>query len=144
MAGLAAGQTPWQPRRPRQAPNPSPDTGAERNGTDPAAATGASAAKAPGLGSITVMALNGPATLGGCHVIAAYILIQTEPGKAATVAAALRDLPGVSQAASVAGPYDIIARAEARDIDELGKLVATRVWPLDGVTRTLSCPVLRL
>jgi len=77
-------------------------------------------------------------------VIAAYILIQTEVGKAAIVAAALRDLPGVSETASVAGPYDIIARAEARDIDELGKLVASRVQALDGVTRTISCTVVHL
>ena len=77
-------------------------------------------------------------------MIAAYILIQTEVGKAAIVAAALRDLPGVSETASVTGPYDVIARAQARDIDELGKLVATRVQALDGVTRTLTCPVVHL
>jgi DNA-binding Lrp family transcriptional regulator len=77
-------------------------------------------------------------------VIAAYILIQTGVGKAAIVAAALRDLPGVSETASVAGPYDVIARAEARDIDELGKLVASRVQALDGMTRTISCTVVHL
>ncbi len=77
-------------------------------------------------------------------MIAAYVLIQTEVGKAAIVAAALRDLPGVSETASVAGPYDVIARAQARDIDELGKLVATRVQALDGVTRTLTCTVVHL
>jgi hypothetical protein len=37
-------------------------------------------------------------------VIAAYILIQTEAGQAAMVVAALRDLPGVSETASLAGP----------------------------------------
>ncbi len=77
-------------------------------------------------------------------MIAAYVLIQTGVGKAATVAAALRDLPGVSETASVAGPYDVIAQAEARDIDELGKLVASRVQVLDGVTRTLTCTVVHL
>jgi DNA-binding Lrp family transcriptional regulator len=77
-------------------------------------------------------------------VIAAYILIQTDPGKAAIVAAALRDLPGVSHTARVAGPYDVITRTEARDIDELGKLVATRVRTLDGVKRTLSCTVIHV
>ena len=55
-------------------------------------------------------------------MIAAYILIQVQAGKAATVAAALRDLPGVSETASLAGPYDVIARAQARDISELAKL----------------------
>ena len=77
-------------------------------------------------------------------VIAAYILIQTEAGKAAIVAAALRDLPGVSETASLAGPYDVIARAQARNIDELAKLVASQVQALDGVSRTMSCPVVHL
>jgi DNA-binding Lrp family transcriptional regulator len=77
-------------------------------------------------------------------VIAAYILIETEAGKAATVAEALRDVPGVSETASVAGPYDVIARARARDIDQLGTLVASRVQALDGVTRTMTCPVVHL
>ena len=77
-------------------------------------------------------------------VIAAYILIQTEAGQAATVAAALRDLPGVSETASLAGPYDVIARAQARNIDELAKLVTSQVQALDGVSRTMSCPVVHL
>jgi DNA-binding Lrp family transcriptional regulator len=77
-------------------------------------------------------------------VIAAYIQIQTETGKAAVAAAALRDLPGVSDTASLAGPYDVIARAQARDIDELAKLVTSRVQALDAVSRTMTCPVVHL
>ena len=77
-------------------------------------------------------------------MIAAYILIETKPGKAATVAAALRDVPGVLETASVAGPYDVIARAQAPDIGELAKLAAAQVQALDGVTRTLTCPVVHL
>jgi DNA-binding Lrp family transcriptional regulator len=77
-------------------------------------------------------------------VIAAYILIQTAPGKAAIVAAALRGLPGVEETASLAGPYDVIARAQAPDIDELARLVASRVQVLDGVRRTVTCPVVHL
>jgi len=77
-------------------------------------------------------------------VIAAYILIQTEAGKAATVAAALRDLPGISETASLAGPYDVIARTQAGTIDELAKLVTSQVQALDGVSRTMSCPVVHL
>ena len=77
-------------------------------------------------------------------MIAAYILIQTETGKAAVVAAALRDLPGVSDTASLAGPYDVIARAQAPGIDELAKLVTSRVQALDGVRRTMTCPVVHL
>jgi len=77
-------------------------------------------------------------------VIAAYILIQTDAGKAFIVAAALRELPGVAQAASLAGPYDVIAQARARDIDELATLVTSQVQALDGVRRTVTCPVIRL
>jgi len=77
-------------------------------------------------------------------MIAAYILIHAEPGQAAIVAAALRDVPGVLETASVAGPYDVIARAQAPDIDELARLAASQVQALDGVTRTLTCPVVHL
>jgi DNA-binding Lrp family transcriptional regulator len=77
-------------------------------------------------------------------MIAAYILIQTEAGKAATVAAALRDLPGVSETASLAGPCDVIVRAQARDISELAEFVTSRAPALDGVTRAICCPVVHL
>lgn len=77
-------------------------------------------------------------------VVQAYILIQTDPGKAAAVAREIGDLKGVTQAEDVTGPYDVIVRAEARNMDELGKLVVARVQTVDGITRTLTCPVVHL
>jgi DNA-binding Lrp family transcriptional regulator len=77
-------------------------------------------------------------------VVTAYILIQTEVGKAAKVAKDIINLTGVQQAQAVAGPFDVIARAEARNIDQLGKLVVARVQAVDGITRTLTCPVVHL
>ena len=77
-------------------------------------------------------------------MIQAYILIQTEVGKAATVAEAVVAIPGVIQAEDVTGPYDVIVRAEARSLDELGKLVVARVQSVEGITRTLTCPVVHL
>jgi DNA-binding Lrp family transcriptional regulator len=77
-------------------------------------------------------------------VIAAYILIQAGASQAAIVAAALRDVPGVSEAASLAGPYDVIARAQAQDLDQLARLVTSRVQALDGVRQTMTCPVAHL
>ncbi|MCA1822919.1 MAG: Lrp/AsnC ligand binding domain-containing protein [Frankia sp.] len=74
----------------------------------------------------------------------AYILIQTEVGKAAAVARAIQDIKGVTQAEDVTGPYDVIVRAEARNVDELGKLVVARIQSVDGITRTLTCPVVHL
>ena len=82
--------------------------------------------------------------LNGYHVIAAYILIETEAGKAAAVAAALRDLPGVPETAVLAGPYDVIARAQAPSVDELARLVTSRIQALDGVRRTTTSPVVYL
>ena len=77
-------------------------------------------------------------------VIAAYILLQTEADQAAIVAAALRDVPGVLETASLAGPCDGIARAQAPDIDEPARLVASRVQALDGAWQTMGCPVVHL
>jgi DNA-binding Lrp family transcriptional regulator len=77
-------------------------------------------------------------------VVVAYILIQTEVGKAAMVAERIVEIEGVQQAEDVTGPYDVIVRAEARNIDELGKLVVARVQAVDGITRTLTCPVVHL
>ena len=77
-------------------------------------------------------------------MVTAYILIQTEVGKAAKVAKDILDITGVQQAQAVTGPYDVIVRAEARNLDELGKLVVARVQAVDGITRTLTCPVVHL
>jgi len=77
-------------------------------------------------------------------VVTAYILIQTEVGKAAQVAKDIVEITGVLQVEDVTGPYDVIVRAEARTIDELGKLVVERVQAVDGITRTLTCPVVHL
>jgi DNA-binding Lrp family transcriptional regulator len=77
-------------------------------------------------------------------VVTAYILIQTEVGKAAQVAKEIAEIKGVQQAEDVTGPYDVIVRAEARNVDDLGKLVVARVQAVDGITRTLTCPVVHL
>lgn len=77
-------------------------------------------------------------------MIHAYILIQTEVGKAASVADSVRAIDGVAEAEDVTGPYDVIVRAEAKTVDELGKLVVARVQAIEGITRTLTCPVVHL
>ncbi len=77
-------------------------------------------------------------------VVQAYILIQTEVGKAAAVAREIAELSGVTQAEDVTGPYDVIVRAEASNVDELGKMVVAKVQGVDGITRTLTCPVVHL
>ena len=76
--------------------------------------------------------------------VSAYIRIQTEVGKAAEVAAEVGAIEGVASSEDVTGPYDVIARAEANTVDELGKMVVSRVQGIGGITRTLTCPVVHL
>jgi len=77
-------------------------------------------------------------------MVSAYILILTEVGKAAQVAAAVREVDGVEVADDVTGPYDVIVRAQAADVDELGRLVVARIQAIEGIDRTLTCPVVHL
>jgi DNA-binding Lrp family transcriptional regulator len=77
-------------------------------------------------------------------MVNAYILIQTEVGKAAGVAHEIAGIPGVTSAEDVTGPYDVIVRAEADSMDNLGRLVVAQVQNVPGITRTLTCPVVHL
>ncbi|CAM5523759.1 AsnC family transcriptional regulator [Streptomyces spiroverticillatus] len=77
-------------------------------------------------------------------MVQAYILIQTEVGKASTVADLIGKITGVIQAEDVTGPYDVIVRAQSDTVDELGRMVVAKIQQVDGITRTLTCPVVHL
>ncbi|GAA1081880.1 Lrp/AsnC ligand binding domain-containing protein [Nocardiopsis exhalans] len=77
-------------------------------------------------------------------MVQAYILIQTEVGQSAEVAERIRGIEGVEQANDVTGPYDVIVQAKADDIDALGALVVARIQRLDGIARTLTCPIVNI
>ncbi len=77
-------------------------------------------------------------------MVQAYILIQTEVGKAADVAVTIKDINGVAQVEAVTGPYDVIVLTQASGVDELGKLVVSKVQAVPGITRTLTCSVVHL
>lgn len=74
----------------------------------------------------------------------AYVLIQTDVGKASQVAQQLGAIAGVLVADGVTGPYDVIARAEATSMDDLGRLVVRDMQQIDGITRTITCPVVTI
>lgn len=76
--------------------------------------------------------------------VQAYILVQTGVGRAAEVAAKIREITGVTLAEDVTGPYDVIVRAEAPSVDELGSLVVAKVQTVEGITRTVTCPVVHI
>ena len=77
-------------------------------------------------------------------MVQAYILIQTVVASSSRVAEAVREIAGVTRADDVTGPYDVIVHAEAENVDELGKMVVAKIQAVPGITRTLTCPVVRL
>ena len=77
-------------------------------------------------------------------MVSAYILIQTEVGKAGHVTEMVRWIEGIVSVDPVTGPYDIVARAEAQDLDLLAKGTVMPMQELDEITRTLTCPILQL
>jgi DNA-binding Lrp family transcriptional regulator len=70
-----------------------------------------------------------------------YILIQTDVGKAGSVAQAVGAISGVTLAEAVTGPYDVVMRAESPSMEELGRSILSKVQAVPGITRTLTCPV---
>ena len=74
----------------------------------------------------------------------AYVLIQTDVGKAAQVAHQVGGVEGVVVAEGVTGPYDVIARAEAGSMNELGRMVVADIGQIEGITRTITCPVVKI
>lgn len=77
-------------------------------------------------------------------MVQAYILIQTEVGKAREVASAIVGVSGVVRVDAVTGPYDVVVLTEAHNVDELGKMVVSKVQSVSGITRTVTCSVVHL
>lgn len=77
-------------------------------------------------------------------MVQAYMLIQTEVGVAASVADAVSEIEGVVRVDIVTGPYDVVALTEAATGDDLGASVVGRVQRVAGVTRTLTCSILKI
>ena len=77
-------------------------------------------------------------------MVRAYVLIQTDSGKAADVANDIRGIAGVISTEAVTGPYDVIVFVESEDVDALGQLVVSSIQPVEGIVRTLTCPVIRI
>jgi DNA-binding Lrp family transcriptional regulator len=77
-------------------------------------------------------------------MVQAFVLIQAGVGMASRVGQAVSGIKGVRSTDIVTGPYDVVARVEAASIDALGRLVVSKIQAVEGITRTLTCPVVRL
>jgi DNA-binding Lrp family transcriptional regulator len=75
------------------------------------------------------------------QVVEAFVLVQTEVGRAEVVAAELAGLPGVLSAEYVTGPYDVVVRVGGTSSDDLHSSIVPAVQHVQGITRTLTCPI---
>ncbi len=69
----------------------------------------------------------------------AFILIETQVGRANQVVQALRSLPGVVSADVVTGSFDVIALIEVDTMGAMADLVTGQMQGIRGVLRTITC-----
>ena len=74
-------------------------------------------------------------------MVEAFVLIQTEVGRAEVIAKQLAGLAGVVSSEYVTGPYDVVVRVAADSAAELKTAVVPSVQQVTGITRTLTCPI---
>ena len=69
----------------------------------------------------------------------AFVLIETAVGKTKEVVAKISQLEGVKSVDPVTGPYDVIAIVEAENLNNIGDLVTSKIHPVPGISRTVTC-----
>ena len=75
--------------------------------------------------------------------VRAYQLVDTAPGsEVAVLISALRAITGTKTVDAVTGPHDIICTVEVDELSDLARY-QTNVHDVSGVTRTMTCVVLR-
>jgi DNA-binding Lrp family transcriptional regulator len=69
-------------------------------------------------------------------VVKAYVLVQSQLGRARSVAKAMTKVRGVKMVHAVTGVYDVIVYLELPDMASLSELVIRKIQPVKGVERT--------
>ena len=72
----------------------------------------------------------------------AFVLIETVVGRNKEVVTALKQLDGVKSVDTVTGPYDVITIIEGETLNAIGDLVTTKIHPIAGISRTVTCLVI--
>ena len=72
----------------------------------------------------------------------AFVLIETAVGRNKEVVTALKQIEGVKSVDTVTGPYDVIATIEEETLNDIGDLVTTKIHPIAGISRTVTCLVM--
>ncbi|PWH18334.1 MAG: AsnC family transcriptional regulator [Anaerolineae bacterium] len=69
----------------------------------------------------------------------AYVLVNIRTGEIKDVVRQMRRVPQVREVNMTFGPYDAVAVLEAKDLDDLGSILASFIQPIPGVEETLTC-----
>ena len=69
----------------------------------------------------------------------AYILIKVQKGEITEVVRQLKKQKNVKEANMTFGPYDVVAVVDAKDVGDLGLLLASEIQPIPGIEETLTC-----
>ncbi len=72
----------------------------------------------------------------------AYVLIETMVGRNRDIITILKKVKNISDVEMVTGPFDLIAVIEAESLADIGDIVTTRIHPISGITRTVTCLVM--
>ena len=72
----------------------------------------------------------------------AFVLIETVVGRNKEVVTVLKQLEGMESVNTVTGPYDVIATVEGETLNDIGDLVTTKIHPIAGISRTVTCLVI--
>jgi DNA-binding Lrp family transcriptional regulator len=65
-----------------------------------------------------------------------YLLVETEVGRLDDVAKRIRALPGVAEVQAVTGPFDLIVKVEAAQINQALDIVVHKIRRVPGIKGT--------
>jgi DNA-binding Lrp family transcriptional regulator len=69
----------------------------------------------------------------------AFVLIETTVGRSREVTNSLKQMGGMISVDQVTGPYDVVAVIEQPSLTEIGDLVTSKIHPIPGISRTVTC-----
>jgi DNA-binding Lrp family transcriptional regulator len=73
--------------------------------------------------------------------VEAYVYLQVAPGKVGSVLTQLAGRSGVRSAIAVVGFCDVLLQVDGTDVDHIASGVLSQVHTIEGVTRTVTAPV---
>jgi DNA-binding Lrp family transcriptional regulator len=69
----------------------------------------------------------------------AYVLFKLRTGEVRDVLRELKRVEAITEVSMTFGPFDAVAVVKAKDLSDLGHLLATVIQPIPGVLETLTC-----